>query len=151
MSTFQGVDELRQAVGEHLGYSEWLDVDQAMVDKFADTTGDHQWIHVDQNRAAEGPFGTTIAHGFLTLALLPVLSWQVFSVKGLAMEINYGSDKVRFPSAVPVPSRVRAGIELLSVEPFADGYLAKTKVVMEREGGEKPVCVVESLGYMVPT
>lgn len=150
MKTFNGTDDLTRAVGTHLGHSSWHTVDQERIDTFARATGDHQWIHVDPVRAAAGPFGATIAHGFLTLSLLPVLTWEIFSVSGLAMEINYGSDKVRFPAPVPVGSRVRAGIELVAVEEMGAGFLSRTKVVIEREGGEKPVCIVESLGYLVP-
>lgn len=150
MKVFHGVDELRDAVGTHLGYSDWYDIDQRQVDLFAESTGDHQWIHVDPERAAAGPFGTTIAHGYLTVSLLPVLTWQVSRTEGLKMEINYGSNKVRFPSPVPVPSRVRAGVELLSVEEFGDGFMVTSRVTIEREGGDKPACVAESLGYLVP-
>ena len=150
MKVFDGVDELRAAVGTHLGYSDWYEIDQRRVDLFAEATGDDQWIHVDQERAAAGPFGSTIAHGFLTLSLIPVLTWQVSRTEGLKMEVNYGSNRVRFPAPVPVPSRVRAGVELVSVEEFGDGFMVTTKSVIEKEGGGKPVCVAESLGYMVP-
>jgi acyl dehydratase len=150
MKVFRSVEELRDAVGTHVGYSDWYDIDQRRVDLFAEATGDFQWIHVDRERAAAGPFGSTIAHGFLTLSLLPVLAWGVYRTEGFQMEINYGLNKVRFPAPVPVPSRVRAGVEMLSLEEFGDGYMSTTRIVIEREGADKPVCVAESLGYMVP-
>lgn len=150
MKVFRGVDELRGAVGTHLGHSDWYEIDQRRVDLFAEATGDFQWIHVDRERAADGPFGGTIAHGFLTLSLLPVLTWEVSRTEGFQMEINYGLNKVRFPAPVPVPSRVRAGVELISVEEFGEGFMSTARIVIEREGGDKPVCVADSLGYMVP-
>ena len=105
---FTSADELRAGVGEQLGHSDWLEIEQKRIDLFADATGDHQWIHVDPERAASGPFGTTIAHGYLTLSLLPTLVPQVLRVEGMKMGINYGANKVRFPSPVPVGSRLRA-------------------------------------------
>ena len=113
MRTFHGLDELEKAVGTHLGYSDWQTITQEQVNLFADATGDHQWIHVDPEKAAQGPFGTTIAHGYLTLSLVPSLVWQIYTVEGLRMGVNYGSNKVRFPAPVPVGSRVRGGAELL--------------------------------------
>jgi acyl dehydratase len=150
MRVFSGIDELRAAVGTHVGWSGWHDVTQEQIDLFADATGDHQWIHVDPARAKEGPFGSTIAHGYFTLSITPKLAWEVMRVDGLAMEINYGSNKVRFPAPLPVGSRVRAGVEVVSLEPFGDGFLCTYRISVEREGGAKPVCVVESLGYLVP-
>jgi acyl dehydratase len=150
MKTFDDIDDLRSAVGTHVGYSDWLEVDQRRIDTFAEATGDHQWIHVDPERAAQGPFGTTIAHGFLSLSLIPGLSWRVFSVGGLQMEINYGLNKVRFPTPVPVNSRVRCGIEVLSLDTFGDGFQLVTRVTVELEGSDKPACVAETLGYLVP-
>ncbi|WP_308207790.1 MaoC family dehydratase [Actinomadura madurae] len=116
MRTFTGVDEYEKAVGTHLGHSEWHTITQEQVNLFADATGDHQWIHLDTERAAQGPFGTTIAHGYLTLSLIPMLLAQIYRVEGLRMGVNYGANKVRFPAPVPVGSRVRAGAELLSLE-----------------------------------
>ncbi|CAL9285103.1 MULTISPECIES: MaoC family dehydratase [unclassified Streptomyces] len=142
---FTSVDELRAAVGERLGYSDWLEVDQKRVDLFADATGDHQWIHVDRERAAEGPFGTTIAHGYLTLSLLPVLVPQVMRVDGVRMGVNYGTNKVRFPAPVPVGSRLRATALVKAVEDVPDGVQLTALVTVEREGGDKPVCVAESV------
>lgn len=150
MRVFAGIDELRAAVGSHVGWSSWHEITQDQVDLFAEATGDHQWIHVDPERASRGPFGGTIAHGYLTLALTPLLAWEVMRVDGLTMEINYGSNKVRFPAPVPVGSRVRAGVEVISLDGFGDGFLCTYRITVERDGGTKPVCVVESLGYLVP-
>jgi acyl dehydratase len=118
---FDGVAELADAVGTHLGYSDWHVVTQDQIDAFAAATGDHQWIHIDPTQAANGPFGSTVAHGFLTLSLLPMLTWQVYEVRGVKMGVNYGADKLRFPSPVPVGSRVRAGVELTAVTPSTLG------------------------------
>ncbi|WP_329397467.1 MaoC family dehydratase [Streptomyces melanogenes] len=142
---FTSADELKAGVGEPLGYSDWLEIDQHRIDLFADATGDHQWIHVDPARAAAGPFGTTIAHGYLTLSLLPSLVPQVLRVEGMKMGINYGTEKVRFPAPVPVGSRLRATAVLMNVEEAGGGVQVTAKVTVEREGGEKPVCVAESV------
>ncbi|HZG02456.1 MAG TPA: MaoC family dehydratase [Streptomyces sp.] len=143
---FATVDELRAAVGEELGTSDWLEVDQKRIDLFADATGDHQWIHVDPGKAAAGPFGTTIAHGYLTLSLLPVLVPQLLRVEGVRMGINYGLNKVRFPSPVPVGSRLRATGRITEVTPVSEDCAQLTmQVTVEREGGGKPVCVAESV------
>jgi len=150
MKTFNGVEELQQAVGSHLGYSDWHTITQEQIDQFAEATGDYQWIHVDPEKAATGPFGTTIAHGFLTLSLLPMLTWQVYEVTGVSAGLNYGANKLRFPSPVPVGSRVRAGVELLGVTPNTMGFQVATRVTIERDGGEKPACVVDMLAIVVP-
>ncbi len=150
MKVFNGIAELEQAVGTHLGYSDWHTVTQEQIDTFARATGDHQWIHVDPEKAAHGPFGTTIAHGYLTLSLVPMLVWQVYRVEGLKMSVNYGADKLRFPAPVPVDSEVRAGVELLSLVPGGGGHRLTARVTIEREGGGKPVCVVESVSVLVP-
>ena len=150
VTTFQDLAHLRSAVGTRLGASDWMDIDQARVDRFAEATDDHQWIHVDTHRARSGPYGSTIAHGYLTLSLLPSLVWQVYRTEGLSMEINYGSDKVRFLSPVVVPSRVRAVVDLASVDQAGDGYRVKTVVTVEIEGVEKPACVAETLAFVVP-
>lgn len=147
---FHGLEELRAVVGTHLGYSAWQEVTQREVDLFADATGDHQWIHVDPERAAQGPFGTTIAHGYLTLSLVPSLSWQVYTVEGLRMGINYGSDKVRYPAPVPVGSRIRGGVEVLELVPGGGGERLRTRVTVEIEGSERPGCVAEVLSVLVP-
>lgn len=150
MRTFNGIEELQAAVGENLGQSDWHTVTQEAVNQFAEATGDHQWIHVDQERAAQGPFGGTIAHGYLTLSLIPMLSWQVYSVEGVSMAVNYGSDKVRFPTPVPVGGRVRAGVEVVSLEPSSMGFTLATQVTVELEGAAKPACVARVLSVIVP-
>ena len=150
MKVFQGIEQLEQAVGTHLGYSEWHAVEQDQINLFADATGDHQWIHVDADRARKGPFGATVAHGFLTLSLVPMLTAQVYRVEGVKMGVNYGADKLRFPAPVPVGSKVRAGVELIRVEPSSLGVQVATRVTIEREGGDKPVCVVDMLAVVVP-
>lgn len=150
MKVFNSVDELEKAVGTHLGHSDWHTVTQKQIDTFADATGDHQWIHVDPEKAAQGPFGKTIAHGYLTLSLVPQLVWQVYKVENLAMGVNYGSNKVRFPAPVPVDSRVRAGVELVSLVPGGNGYQLTAKVTVELEGSDKPACVAETVTILVP-
>lgn len=150
MKTFNGLDEFEQAVGTHLGHSDWHTVTQEQIDLFAEATGDRQWIHVDPERAKDGPFGTTIAHGFLTLSLIPGLVWQVYTVEGLSMGVNYGSDKVRFPAPVPVGSRVRAGAELLSLHRGESGARATVRVTVEIDGADKPACVAETVSVLVP-
>ncbi|MFF9865609.1 MULTISPECIES: MaoC family dehydratase [unclassified Streptomyces] len=142
---FTSAEELRAAVGEQLGHSDWLEVDQKRIDLFAEATGDHQWIHVDPERAATGPFGTTIAHGYLTLSLLPLFVPQIIRVEGMKMGVNYGTNKVRFPSPVPVGSRLRATAALKGVEDAGGGVQVTAVVTVEREGGEKPACVAESV------
>lgn len=142
---FGSLDELRAAVGEELGSSDWLEVDQKRIDLFAEATGDHQWIHVDPEQAAAGPFGTTIAHGYLTLSLLPALVPQLMRVENVKMGINYGTNKVRFPSTVPVGSRLRASARIADVAEVSGGVQLTTVVTVEREGGEKPVCVAETV------
>jgi acyl dehydratase len=141
-----GVAELTALTGRHLGYSEWREVTQEQINTFADATDDHQWIHVDAERAAAGPFGTTIAHGFLTLSLLVPMWSEILHFEGVRLGINYGLNKVRFPSPVPVGSRIRAGATLVSVEIVADGSLQiVVDFVIEREGSEKPCCIAQGL------
>jgi acyl dehydratase len=149
MRVFANPDELEAAKGEHLGHSDWHTVTQEQVDRFADATGDHQWIHVDTEKAAAGPFGGTIAHGFLTLSLIPLLTKDIYRVDGLAMGINYGTNKVRFPSVVPVGSRVRAGVELVDVLEVKQGKQLIARVTIEIEGGAKPACVAETVVLLV--
>lgn len=149
MRTFNGLNELSAAVGEHLGSSDWHEITQQQIDQFADATGDHQWIHVDPDRAKDGPFGTTVAHGYLTLSLVPMLMWQVYTVDNLALAVNYGCNKVRFPAPVPVGSRVRAEVELLSVTPSSLGSQVVTRVTVALEGSDKPACVAETVAVMV--
>ncbi|CAN5507081.1 3-hydroxyacyl-thioester dehydratase HtdZ [soil metagenome] len=146
MRTFDSVDALAAAKGEELGSSEWVTISQDEVNLFADATGDHQWIHVDAEKAAKGPFGTTIAHGFMTLALLPRLMHQIFAVNGVKLGINYGLNKVRFPSPVPVGSKVRATSTLTDVQEVAPGTVQATvTTTIEIEGAAKPACVAESI------
>jgi len=138
--------ELAGAVGSHLGYSDWLAIDQARIDRFADATGDHQWIHVDPERARSGPFGTTIAHGYLTLALVNLFLPQIVEVRGIKMGVNYGADRLRFPAPVPVGARVRGGGEVLKVEAVGGGAVQATiRVTVEIEGGTRPACVVDTI------
>jgi acyl dehydratase len=149
MRVFDSLATLKAAAGEHLGYSPWRTVDQAQVDAFAEATGDRQWIHVDPARAAAGPFGTTIAHGFLVLSLLPVLVAEIYRVDGVRMAINYGLNRVRFPAPVPTGSLVRAGARLASVEDVAGGGVQMvSEVTVEREGGTKPCCVAETVSRL---
>jgi acyl dehydratase len=151
MRTFQGVEELQAAVGSEVGVSDWVQIDQDRIQQFADATGDHQWIHVDVDRARrESPYGAPIAHGFLTLSLLPQLRSSVFRVAGVKAGINYGLNKVRFVAPVPAGSKVRARVRLKSVEPNGENrYLVCTEVAIELEGSERPACVAESLGIYV--
>lgn len=142
---FGSIDELKGAVGEQLGYSDWVEIEQQRIDTFAEATGDHQWIHVDPERAKAGPFGTTIAHGYLTLSLLPLFGPQLISVEGMKMGVNYGTNKVRFPAPVPVGSRLRATARITSVDDVTGGVQLSVAFTVEREGGDKPVCVAESV------
>lgn len=144
-TTIDGISGLKERVGDHLGYSQWHEVTQEQINLFADATGDHQWIHVDVERAKAGPFGAPIAHGYLTLSLGPSLIEETFRVTGVTMGVNYGLNKLRFPSPVPVGSKVRAGIELGSVEDVSGGVQVQLNVTFEIEGGSKPVCVAEVL------
>lgn len=141
----QGADDLRARLGTHLGYSEWLTVDQARIDEFAEATGDHQWIHVDPVRAATGPFGAPIAHGYLTLSLSNLFLPQIVEVRGFDAGVNYGVDKVRFPSPVTVGSRIRAGAELVAIDEVKGGLQTTMRITIECEGSAKPACVIESL------
>ena len=150
MRTFTTLDEVIEAAGEDLGTSEWVTIEQDRVDAFAEATGDHQWIHVDPQRAASGPFGTTIAHGYLTLSLVPVLVASVVDYRGWDVKINYGANNVRFPLPVPVDSRVRAGVEVAAVTEVPAGLQVAMRVTVETEGPdgvrrEKPALVAETL------
>ncbi|HSI93182.1 MAG TPA: MaoC family dehydratase [Jiangellaceae bacterium] len=145
---FASIDELRAAVGTEIGHGDWQEIDQDRIDRFADATGDHQWIHVDPERAAAGPFGTTVAHGYLTLSMLPALTAGLGTVDGVRMGVNYGVNMVRFPAPVPVGSRIRARVELLGVDDVPGGVQVTTRVTVEREGGDKPVCVAESVSRL---
>ena len=145
MKTITGLDELKASEGEVLGTSDWHEVTQDAIDAFADVTGDHQWIHVDPERAKDTPFGGTIAHGYYTLSLAPRFSYELFNLEGVAFGINYGLNKVRFPSPLPVGSRVRMRMQLQDVEDIPGGAQITMKLTFERDGGEKPVCVAEAL------
>ncbi|MFI8589126.1 MaoC family dehydratase [Dietzia maris] len=149
MKVYEGLEQLEADLGRHVGYSDWMEITQERIDAFADATGDHQWIHVDPARAAEGPYGRTIAHGYLTLSLLPVLGAEVMEIRGFAMMINYGVDKVRFPAPVPVGSRIRAGIELTSLQRKSSGVQLNSLVTVEVEGSDRPAVVAETVRMMV--
>ena len=141
-TTVSGIGELKDKVGEHLGWSDWMEVTQERVNLFAEATGDHQWIHVDPERARrESPFGGPVAHGYLTLSLAPVLLPEILRVEGVAMGVNYGTEKVRFPSPVPVGSKLRLGATLAKVDDVAGGVQATLELVFEAEGAPKPACV----------
>lgn len=148
MRTIANLDELKAAVGEHLGTSDWVVIDQARIDQFAEATGDHQWIHVDPDKAKDGPFGTTIAHGYLTLSIIPMLNWQAYMVEGVRMGVNYGLNKVRFMAPVPVGSRVRSSTELVEATDVPGGVQMVARVTVQIEGGEKPVCVAETVSRL---
>jgi acyl dehydratase len=141
-TTVEGVEGVQSLVGQHLGYSEWRTITQEQVNQFADATGDHQWIHVDPERAAkESPFGGPIAHGYLTISLLPSLIPDIVQIDGFRMGVNYGTEKVRFPSPVPVGSRVRAGATMASATPFDGGIAMHLDVTVEVQGASKPSMV----------
>jgi len=149
MRAFASLEEFVAAKGESLGYSEWHKITQEQVNAFADATGDHQWIHVDIERAASGPFGGTIAHGYLTVSLLPILSMEIFRVENLTMGINYGLDRVRFPSPVRTGSSIRAEATLTDVKQTHLGSLASIRMRVEIEGQEKAACVADTLSLFV--
>lgn len=142
-TVINGIDGLKSSVGTHLGYSNYLTITQERVNQFAEATGDHQWIHVDVERAKSGPFGAPIAHGYLTLSLGPVLLPEIFTVGGISMGVNYGANKIRFMSPVQVGSKLRAGAKLVSVEDVAGGAQVTMEVTFEVEGAAKPSCVAE--------
>ncbi len=149
-TVFEGVGALRDAVGDHLGYSDWLEITQDRIDLFAEATGDHQWIHVDPARAAEGPFGAPIAHGYLTLSLSNFFLPQIVEVRGISAGVNYGADKIRYPAPVRVGAKVRGGAELLQVVDVPGGVQTTMRITIEVEGDAKPACVIESVSrYLV--
>ncbi|MFZ6766030.1 MaoC family dehydratase [Undibacterium sp. Di26W] len=146
MREFSSINELKDLIGQEVAQSEWVEITQERVNIFADATGDHQWIHIDVERAKrESPFGGPIAHGFLTLSLLPMLVANAIHLSYVKMGVNYGLNKVRFPSPVPVGSRLRARMKLLEIEDIKDGAQLTWEVSIEREGQDKPVCVAESI------
>jgi acyl dehydratase len=148
MRVFESLEEFKAAKGEQLGPSDWVTVTQEQIDGFAESTGDRQWIHTDPERAKEGPFGTTIAHGYLTLALLPALAASLYEIHGLKMGVNYGANKIRFPDPVPVGSRLRATATLKDTSDIPIGTQAVIEFVVEREGGTKPACIAEVVYVM---
>ena len=151
MKTFQTLSDLAACVGQEVAISDWVTITQEQVNQFAEATGDHQWIHIDVERAKQGPFGGPIAHGFLTLSLLPRFFGETLAVTEARMCVNYGLNKVRFPAPVPVGSRLRARLRLLEASPIDNqGYQFAWEVTVEREGGSKPVCVAESLARQYP-
>jgi acyl dehydratase len=143
--TLTGIDEVKAHVGEELGVSDWHEVTQDAIDRFAEVTGDDQWIHVDVERAKQTPFGGTIAHGYYTLSLAPAFSYKLFTFEGFAFAMNYGLNRVRFPAPLPVGSKVRMRAKLAAVDDVPGGAQVTTELTFEREGGDKPVCVAESL------
>lgn len=145
MKHYPHLQDLAGLVGTELGTSDWVLIEQARINLFADATGDHQWIHLDAERAAQGPYGTTIAHGFLTLSLLPELSKTAFAIDDVTMGINYGLNKVRFPAPVKTGARLRGRFKLTAFEPLPGGAQLTLEATMEVEGGGKPVCVAETL------
>ena len=144
-TTVNGVDSFHSMIGQHVGYSEWLSIDQARVNLFADATGDHQWIHVDPERAKSGPFGGPIAHGYLTLSLAPKLLSSMLRVDGVAMGVNYGLNKVRFPTPVPVGGKLRLGAAIAAVEDVAGGAQLTVDLTFEVDGRDKPACVAQAV------
>ena len=151
-TTFETPEELEGAVGQHLGFSDWIQITQDRIDKFAEATGDHQWIHTDPVRAKQGPFGTTIAHGYLPQSLVNLFLPQIIEVRGISMGINYGTDKVRFPAPVPVDSRVRGGAELVAAQTVKNGAVQATiRVTVEIEGSDRPGAVVDTISRYIPS
>ena len=144
-TVLDGPDAVKAAVGTHLGFSDWLEIDQDRVNLFADATGDHQWIHVDPERAAAGPFGAPIAHGYLTMSLSNYFMPQIVETRGFSAGVNYGVDKVRFISPVKVGDRVRGGAELVELSEVNGGLQTLVRITIEVEGGSKPACVIDSL------
>ncbi len=142
--------DMLAAEGQHLGYSDWLTIDQHRIDLFADATGDHQWIHVDPEKAKDGPFGKCIAHGYLTLSLVNLFLPQIMEVRGTSMGVNYGTDKIRFPAAVPVDSRIRGGGELIKAEKVKGTIQVTVRITVEVEAGDRPACVVDTISRFTP-
>ncbi len=149
-TTFETPTELEGAVGQHLGFSDWIQITQDRIDKFAEATGDHQWIHTDPERAKQGPFGATIAHGYLTQSLVNLFLPQIVEVRGISMGVNYGADRLRFPAPVPVGSRIRGSAELLEVEEIKGTVQAKIRVTVEIEGSDRPACVIDTINRYYP-
>ncbi len=149
-TVFESPRDLAKAVGQQLGHSDWLEITQERIDRFAEATGDHQWIHVDPERARQGPFGATIAHGYLTQSLVNLFLPQIVEVRGISMGVNYGADRLRFPAPVPVGSRIRGSAELLEVEEIKGTVQAKIRVSVEIEGSDRPACVIDTISRYYP-
>ncbi|SMX98658.1 MaoC family dehydratase [Brevibacterium antiquum] len=149
MRTLNGIDEITSLVGTELGSSEWTTIDQEAINTFADVTDDHQWIHIDEQRAAEGPYGSTIVHGFFTLSLIPKFSSEIFTIEGVSIRVNYGLNKVRFAQPVPVGSRLRGTVSVNEVIPGDKGTQVILKHVIEIEGEERPACIAEVVTLLV--
>ena len=146
MRVFENLAELKPMVGEEIAVSDWVKVTQQRIDQFAEATGDHQWIHVDPQRAAAGPFGATIAHGFLTLSMMPMFAENAIEFRNVRMSVNYGLNRVRFTSPVPVDSELRGRFRLVAVDDIGDnGVQVTTEITIERKGSDRPVCVAESI------
>ena len=149
-TVFKTPADLKTFVGQHLGYSDWQEITQERINQFADASGDHQWIHVDPERAKHGPFGACIAHGYLTLSLVNLFLPQIVDVRGIRMGVNYGADKLRFPAPVRVGSRIRGSGELIKVEDVKGGVQATIRVTVEIEGSDRPACVVDTISRYYP-
>ena len=149
-TVFRNPAALLAAVGQHLGFSDWETITQQRIDQFADATGDHQWIHVDPEKAAQGPFGKTIAHGYLTLSMANLFLPQIMQVDNTSMGVNYGCEKVRFPAAVPVDSRLRGGGEIISAEEVKGSVQVVVRMTIEIESGERPACVLDTISRFFP-
>ncbi len=149
-TVFESPKDLAKAVGQQLGHSDWLEITQERIDRFAEAMGDHQWIHVDPERARQGPFGATIAHGYLTQSLVNLFLPQIVEVRGISMGVNYGADRLRFPAPVPVGSRIRGSAELLEVEEIKGTVQAKIRVTVEIEGSDRPACVIDTISRYYP-
>jgi acyl dehydratase len=151
MRRFASLAALKAAVGESLGTSDWVEVPQGRIDGFAEVTNDHQWIHVDPERARKSPLGSTIAHGYLTLSLIPAMIYTLYDVDGVGSKLNYGSNRIRFPAPVPAGSRIRTHLKLIAAEDAEGGGLRVIcEALVEREGGAKPVCIAELITLMLP-
>ena len=145
MRVYASIAEFAAAAGDDLGTTDWIEIDQERIDRFADATGDHQWIHVDPERAASGPFGATIAHGFLTLSMLPVVMNSLYRVDGISMAGNYGLEKVRFPAPVPVGSKLRGSSSITSTQELDGAVQGTITTTIEVDGSDRPACVVQSI------
>ena len=146
---FTGIDEMAEHLGAYVGHSDWHTVTQKMIDDFAQSTGDDQWIHVDSVKAQAGPFGSTIAHGYLTLALVSKLTWETYSVEAVTTQINYGVESVRFPAPLHVDSRVQADVQLIDLQALGAGHLLTSRVTLRKPRQSRPVCVATTLTYLV--